>query len=324
MCDGSPGGFDPADTTGLDAWTKIRCTDSTFAFSASENGEEVTVGADKYSSYCRKVHTFFIRAVDDKGARSKAAYRSFTASTLAPYAVIETPRNPSPGREQSLPSLVRFTWRGEDPIDDPWNIQEPESIRYFLATYTLSIIENLNRHPEDFESRWCPWIPYHAPGDSGTSTVIGDDELIVKGFGYVFVVQAKDEAGAVTSVFDASQNVRIFRVFNPPGPLLKVKERNLGTYTLHRRQEQDRDLPRSRRLHARFRLVRRRVEPTAPRSARTGTDGTSRISPTRTNGTCSLRRSSSRRRSCRSAPESIRSSSKRRTTWARRRSPSSK
>ena len=231
MCDGSPGGFDPADTTGLDAWTKIHCTDSTFAFSASENGEEVTVGGDRHSSYCRKVHTFFIRAVDDKGARSNSAYRSFTASTLAPYAIIETPRNVSPGREQSLPSLVRFTWRGEDPIDDPWNIQEPESIRYFVATSTLSIIENLNRHPEDFESRWCPWIPYHAPGDSGTSTVVGDDELIAKGFGYVFVVQAKDEAGAVTAVFNASQNVRMFRVFNPPGPLLKVKERNLGTYS---------------------------------------------------------------------------------------------
>jgi hypothetical protein len=231
MCDGSPGGFDPADTTGLDAWTRIHCTDSTFAFSASENGEEVAVGGDRHSSYCRKVHTFFIRAVDDKGARSNSAYRSFTASTLAPYAIIETPRNVSPGREQSLPSLVRFTWRGEDPIDDPWNIQEPESIRYFVTTSTLSIIENLNRHPEDFEDRWCPWIPYHAPGDSGTSTVIGDDELIAKGFGYIFVVQAKDEADAVTSVFDPAQNVRMFRVFNPPGPLLKVKEQNLGTYT---------------------------------------------------------------------------------------------
>ncbi|MFA4948531.1 MAG: hypothetical protein WC674_08505, partial [Candidatus Krumholzibacteriia bacterium] len=231
MCDGSPGGFDPADTTGLAAWTEIHSTDSTFAFSAFENGEGVIVGPYRYSTYCRKVHTFFVRAVDDKGARSRAAYRSFTASTLAPYAVIETPRNASPGREQSLPSLVRFTWRGEDPIDDPWNIQEPESIRYFVATHTLSFLDNLNRNPEEYESRWCPWIPYDAPGDSGTSTVIGDDELIVKGFGYVLVVQAKDEAGAVTSVFDPGQNARIFRVVNPPGPLLAVRERNLGTYT---------------------------------------------------------------------------------------------
>ena len=231
MCDGSPGGFDPADTTGLDAWTKIHCTDSTFAFSASETGEEVNVGVNRRSSYCRTVHTFFIRAVDDKGMRSKAAYRSFTASTLAPYAVIVSPPNPFIGREQQLPSLVKFQWRGEDPIDDPWNVQEPESIRYFLATYTLSIIDNMNKNPEDFESRWCPWIPYRAPGDSGTTTIIGDDEILAKGFGYIFAVQAKDEAGAVTSVFDPSQNVRIFRVFNPPGPLLKVRERNLGTYT---------------------------------------------------------------------------------------------
>ena len=231
MCDGSPGGFDPADTTGLDAWTKIDCTDSTFAFSASETGEEVIAGVNKKSSYCRTVHTFFIRAVDDKGMRSIAAYRSFTASTLSPFAVIKTPVNPFLGREQQLPSLVRFTWEGHDPIDDPWNVQEPESIRYFLALHSTNIIDNLNRNPEDFESRWCPWLPYHAPGDSGTSTVIGDDEILARGFGYIFAVQAKDEAGAVTSVFDPSQNVRIFRVFNPPGPLLSVRERNLGSYT---------------------------------------------------------------------------------------------
>jgi hypothetical protein len=230
MCDGSPGGFDPADTTGLAAWTKIRCTDSVFAFSASEAGETVPVGSTKYSSYCRRVHTFFVRAVDDKGARSAPAYRSFTASTLSPYAVIETPRNAFPGREQQLPSLIRFTWKGEDPIDDPWNVQEPESIRYFLIGYSSSLLDNMNGHPEDFEDRWCPWIPYHAPGDSGTSTVIGDDEIVARGFGYAFAVQAKDEAGAVTSVFSASQNVRIFRVFAPPGPLLRVREQNLGTY----------------------------------------------------------------------------------------------
>ncbi len=231
MCDGSPGGFDPADTTGLAAWTKIRCTDSVFAFSAFEPGETVPVGSTKITSFCRRVHTFFIRAVDDKGVRSAPAYRSFTASTLSPYAVIETPRNAFPGREQQLPSLVKFTWKGEDPIDDPWNVQEPESIRYFLAPYSLNIIDNMNAHPGDFEYRWCPWIPYHAPEDSGTTTIIGDDEIVVKGFGYVFAVQAKDEAGAVTSVFSSSQNVRIFRVFAPPGPLLRVKEQNLGTYT---------------------------------------------------------------------------------------------
>ena len=163
MCDGNPGGFDPADTTGLDAWTKIHCTDSTFSFSASENGEEVNIGASKISTFCRSVHTFFIRAVDDKGMRSRAAYRSFTASTLAPYAVIESPRNAFPGREQQLPSLVRFQWKGEDPIDDPWNVQEPESIRHFLAPYTLSIIENLNKLPEDFESRWVSMDPVSRP-----------------------------------------------------------------------------------------------------------------------------------------------------------------
>ena len=231
MCDGNPLGFNPADTTGIDKWKSITRTDSTFSFSADEReGGSVVIGANKYSSFYKKVHTFFIRAVDNKGARSEAAYRSFTARTLAPYVIIDSPKNSFPGREQSLPSRIRFEWHGEDPVDQTWNIQLPESIRYFVMLSSSYILDSLNRRPDAFEKRWCPWRAYNAPGDSGTSTIIGDDEILAKGFGYIFAVQAKDEAGAVTSVFNTAENVRQFRVFNPPGPLLRVKEPNLGIF----------------------------------------------------------------------------------------------
>jgi hypothetical protein len=46
---------------------------------------------------------------------------------------------------------------------------------------------------------------------------------------YVFAVQAKDEAGAVSAIFDARTNVRCFIVMEPTGPLLTVNETFLGT-----------------------------------------------------------------------------------------------
>jgi hypothetical protein len=233
ICDGDLTGFDPADTTGIDKWRRTMLTDSTFSFVADEgDGGTVNIGAYAYSTFCNRVHTFFIRAVDDRGARSTAAYRSFTARTLAPYVVIVAPRNPIPGYEQPLPPLVKFLWRGEDPIDEAWNLQQPESIRYLLTRKTADIMDRLNKSPEEFESLWCPWKAYDAAGDSGVSTVIGDDELLNMSIGYVFAVQAKDEAGAITSVFNSAENVRLFRPYKAPGPLLHVSEPNLGSWTV--------------------------------------------------------------------------------------------
>jgi hypothetical protein len=231
MCDGDPVGFDPADTTGADKWSKITRTDSTFSFSADQDeGTTITVGANKYSTFCTRVHTFFVRAVDNRGARSAAAYRSFTARTLSPYVVIVQPKNAFAGREQQLSGVVKFGWTGEDPIDQVWKIERPESTRYLLATYTSYVLNDLNKTPAKFEDLWSPWKSYTADGDSGVATVIGDDEILVQGYSYVFAVQAKDEAGAVTSVFDLAQNARLFRISKPPGPFLRVREPNLGGF----------------------------------------------------------------------------------------------
>ncbi|MDD4856600.1 MAG: hypothetical protein PHD74_00685 [Candidatus Krumholzibacteria bacterium] len=231
LCDGDLTGFDPADTTGLDKWRSTVRTDSTFAFSADqEEDEAVRVGENKYTVFYKRVHTFFVRAVDDRGGRSEAAYRSFTARTLAPYAVIDYPKNPFPGHEQSLPTLFKLHWTGEDPIDETWNIQEPESTRHLLLRVKTGILDSLNKNPESFEKYWTPWMAYDAPGDSGTTTVIGDDELITMQGRYMFAVQAKDDAGAVTSVFNAAENVRLFVGYKSPGPMLQVTESHLGVW----------------------------------------------------------------------------------------------
>ena len=230
ICDGSPLGFDPADTTGLDKWTRTYCRDSLFIFRADDYEKDVVIGEKAYSRY-ERTHTLFIRAVDDREGRSEAAYRSFTSRTLAPYAVIETPRNPFPGMTQTLPPIVRFVWRTEDPVDTPGNIQEADSIRYFLIRDDGTVVSRLNSTPQDFEDDWRPWISCNAPGDSGVATTIGDDELLTGSGQYAFAVQAMDEAGAVTTVFDPKVNVRTLRIMPGAGPLLRVSEPYLGTYS---------------------------------------------------------------------------------------------
>ena len=229
MCAGNPLGFNPADTTGLEKWTKTRRMDSVFKFRADEEDRNIKYGTSYFTQY-RKTHTFFVRSVDDRGGRSDPAYSSFTAQTLAPYAVITVPKNPFPGQSQIVPPVVRFQWYSRDPIDVPWNTQDADSIRYMLVPFYRTVLDDINANPAAFEHNWRPWLSYAAPGDSGISTVIGDDEILNKQNSFVFAVQAKDEAGAVTTIFDPKTNVRVFAILQNAGPILRAKEPYLGRW----------------------------------------------------------------------------------------------
>ncbi len=225
---GDPIGFNPADTTGLDKWTSTTLCDMVFTVSADANDSTVTINQNLYTRYSR-THTLFIRAVDDGGLRSEVEHRSFTAFTLAPHIFIEEPYMTNPGSElQYLGPVIHFCWSGKDPLDTPWNYQEVDSVRYLHTRHRGDIIERLNLYPEDYEADWSPWISYDAPGDSGKATILGDDETMELNHAYVFAVQAKDEAGAVSAIFDARTNVRCFIVMEPTGPLLTVHEKYLG------------------------------------------------------------------------------------------------
>jgi hypothetical protein len=225
---GNPIGFDPADTTGLDKWTKIYSTDTLLIVEASDYDTTVTINLALYGLY-DKTHTFFLRAVDNRGMRSEVVSRSFTAYTLAPTVLITYPTNPSPGSSQFLANRVTFFWEGKDPIDSPWNYQGVESVRYFCKQYYGYTVEDMNREPERFEPWWSPWIATDAPEDSGLTTIVGDDEFLQIGRDYIFAVQAMDDAGAVTSIFSKHNNVRHFYVLEPTGPLVTYYEPILGT-----------------------------------------------------------------------------------------------
>jgi len=227
ICDGDPVGFSPSDTAGTDKWHRTMRTDSLFKFMADEFDTNLATGNPAYSRNTG-MHTFFVRAVDDRGARSEAAHRSFTAYTYAPYVEIDSPTNPFPGQAQTLPPITTFRWTGYDPIDKPNKTQEVDSIRYMLTSYTMVTLDQLNEHPETFERLWSKWYPYEAPGDSGRSTTVGDDEVLSRLHAYILAIQAKDEAGAITSVFSLRDNARAFAVLPVPGPILGVSEPYLG------------------------------------------------------------------------------------------------
>jgi hypothetical protein len=232
VAEGDPIGFNPADTTGLDKWISTSVHDSTFRVPADDNPRPWQVNP-LYTKY-DKTHTFFIRAVDMEGKRSEPAYRSFTAWTLAPTILIERPI----GTTRTYSTVITFGWTGSDPIDSPQNSQDPDSIRYLWSQIinrdgiydpTFNIIADLNQDTEYYEHLWSPWIWYRADGDSGRETILGDDEILELNKSHIFALQAKDDAGAVTAVFQKERNVRQFLVSFKSGPLLTVTETFLGS-----------------------------------------------------------------------------------------------
>ena len=216
------GAFDPADTTGADHWTQTTKTRDTFNFSADVPVDSVL---DDPVEEFRRSHTFFIRAVDDRGLASREpAYRSFTARTLSPEVHIITPRH-VPDSPSTVPPISTFNWVANDYIGDFTTRQDPESVSW--------IFEPIARHNDDWTEtidwirglpidgdEWGEWMPYGAPDGSGKSWTTPPTE---RGF-YVFAIRAKDEAGAITPVFDETRNVRrvIVREIQT-GPILALK-----------------------------------------------------------------------------------------------------
>jgi hypothetical protein len=266
VVDGFPFGFNHEDTTGLERWTRTSLHDSIFRVTANDTADAVDTlwNGSMYTRY-DKAHTFFIRAIDLEGRRSEPVYRSFTAWTLAPFVEITMPRPPSnPEATVSLGRVIKWEWRGSDPIDAPENVQDPDSIRYMYHRVDspgygykpdYDIVRDLNDNPWRYEANWSPWIYYRAPGDSGRSTWLGDDEVLELRRSHIFAVQAKDEAGAVTAIFQRGLNVRQFIVSVTASPLLTITEPFLGGFLFMggNAKREKRDLPPGVPLNFRWR-----------------------------------------------------------------------
>lgn len=228
ITDNEGGSFNPADTMGAENWDKVYANDSTFSFTADVLVDTNTT--DLVTDFERS-HTFFIRAVDSDGLASiRPAYRSFTAYTLSPSVHILVPRRVGLNPAQ-VPPITTYRWIAEDYISDALSKQEPDSVSYLLESVQLheddwaKTIAWIRDLPVD-SPRWGDWVWYQAPLDSGKYWTTSPRD-----FGnYMFAIRAKDEAGAITPVFDEMSNMRRVNVSRKStGPLLTVRNQYLGS-----------------------------------------------------------------------------------------------
>src|SRR5262245_37377919 len=246
-----PGGSDPVIITVPEPddprWTSTTATDSFFVASADTLRRDPRPGpgettADVLRHPFERWHTFFIRAVDDAGAPDPTPdYRSFNAQTMAPTVHLLPPV--LAGTNLIVPPVVVFHWDGRDQLDENVFV-EPVASRYVIIPSRIDIShpvpytsypESLYTLPQGFQ--WSPWMPWDLPDGAGRKAVITDLEQAqgtTHGY-YIFAVQAMDEAGAITPVFDFQSsglnNVALIRVLGTAGPLMVVREDELGTFT---------------------------------------------------------------------------------------------
>ncbi len=247
-----PGGTDPVIITvplpDDPRWTSTTAMDSLFVASAdtlrrNPRPAPGETAADVLRHPFERWHTFFIRAVDEAGTPDPTPdYRSFNAQTLAPTVHLLPPVQA--GTNLIAPPVIVFHWDGKDPLNEHAFIR-PVASRYVIIDSKLDISipvlyasypESLYTLPQRFQ--WSSWIPWDLPDGAGRQAVIkgllriGDAPN--SGY-YVFAVQALDEAGAITPVFDFQSNdlnnVALIRVQGIAGPVLVVREEVLGTQT---------------------------------------------------------------------------------------------
>jgi hypothetical protein len=231
VTDNKTGVFDPADTTGSDKWHRVFRNDSTFVFTADVLADSAGTDPNRLlpTDFIRS-HTFFLRAVDDQRLPSRnPAYRSFTSRTLSPVVdiIVPTTKGSTPAQ---VPPISTFQWVGKDYVSTEREQQDPDSARWILLSTKrfdeswAATLDYIRDNPNAEE--WSDWRYYRAAGDSGKFFTTAALE-----FGpYMFAVQVKDEAGAISAVFDQSRNVRRILVSQrSTGPVLNVSNKYIGT-----------------------------------------------------------------------------------------------
>lgn len=186
-------------------------------------------------------HTIFVRAVDNEGLPDPTPdYRSFNARTLAPIVRLRSPVVPR--LEFRAPRVVVFHWDGTDP--DGIEREQPLAARWALLPSSRNSISHYAGYPDSIyrlpPHRWSPWRPWNASDSTGRQAIVRGLQPVTDGGGgfYLFAVQAMDEAGAVTTVFDADSpgknNVARVSVTDRIGPTLVLDDRYMGTFRFER------------------------------------------------------------------------------------------
>ena len=231
-------------------WVGTSATDSVFVTIADTLRRDPQPGPSEDAGTVRDTpferwHTFFVRAVDNQGLPDPTPdHRTFNSTNIAPTVRLLPPIRPA--KVFAAPSTVVFNWDGEDALGTG-GTQNPVAARWVIIPSRVNVRSDFLSFPDslydlprrgDHQFSWSPWARWDASDGSGRRAVVRG--LIERGQSldvgyYIFAVQAMDEGGAVTPVFDWKtpnlNNVCLLTVTGRVGPTLNVEERFLGHFT---------------------------------------------------------------------------------------------
>lgn len=186
-------------------WAETRFYEASFLFSADSVRQDGSTG---------RWHTFYIRAVDDRGLESLPDCVTFNATTLAPSTTILGPvcdatRYSCLGAI-SVGTSFRVRWTGEDldsrdpqhkPVAYTWRLFNTSIINPTMGVDDDSLLLKTPDGVTDPASHWSEPTP---------QTSLEFQEL-AEGVFWQFAVRAIDEAGAVEPGLKMNRNVIFFR-----------------------------------------------------------------------------------------------------------------
>jgi hypothetical protein len=215
----------------------IFANDSLFTVEASDSCCVEPLPGGSSGSVYEQYHTFYVRAVDDRGVRDATpAVRSFNAKTVAPFTEIDS----GPINTGAWGTRVRFTWNGGD--DDGFVV----SYKYALLNTTDYFVDTgiVNINANQLVA-WVDTLTYYPRPGGGYNT----DSLVWRptevdtvlfpavqstnqGERIIFAVRSVDNAGATEQVLTIPENVRTFRVsLRLNGPNISLFSNIAGSWT---------------------------------------------------------------------------------------------
>jgi len=236
---------DPATGDTLNPWRYTTASDSTFVVTADQQGFEDDLILPEPMQRFYQPHTLIVRAIDDHGGVDPTpAMITFTATTLSPSIHVDSPLalRSITSEAKTVPPKFFIGWVGTDP---DYELGNPQMVRYLYKpalvadaagggshyVYTKYEYDQVVDSLVTFDDpQWSDWIPYAATPAERRQAFEGskrdaDNNRIY----YIFALQAKDIAGAVSLDRGYFNPVANFSIDDSQTPLLILRERYLGT-----------------------------------------------------------------------------------------------
>ena len=226
---------DPLTGAVLHPWRYTDLNDTTLVLLADQPGFP---GDDPSKPRSFRTHSFFIRAVDDKGAVDPSpAYITFTSTTIVPTCRVVYP-NLSRNLFKSVPESVNLGWEGVDP---DFELKVPTQMRFLWKSaqfdttdlgeprYIRTLFEYNLHYDEvlDFDDpEWSEWRSFYPSGNDRRLRLTD----LPNGEFFLFAIQVRDTAGAVSIGMEYQKEVANVKIVHGGFfPAVEVSDPLLGS-----------------------------------------------------------------------------------------------